>query len=117
MPQLLICYYTIASGGKPIAYADVATGLDWINWSFWVELNKEQYPRLADLGNRMEAGLPFEPLEEELRFLLTTSLMPAELKMVTRALLIGVLSRPDDTTSIKIADRKESGDAEQGEGV
>ena len=110
MPQLWICYYTATSGDKPIGCAEVATGITWINWSYWVELNKGQYPRLADLGNRMKADQPFEPIEDELRLLITTSFMPAELKLVARALLIGVLGRPDDTTSIVIMEGKECGD-------
>jgi hypothetical protein len=116
MPQLWICFYTTASGGQPIERADIATGFEWINFGIWLEVYKERYPRLADLGNRMETGAPFEPIEEELRLLLTAPLLPAESRRVARALLIGVLSRPDDTTLIAITDGKEGGDNEECDG-
>ena|ERR1700722_4767531 len=113
MFQLWICYYTLASAAKPLSCANVATGVAWINWSFWVEERKEQYPLLADLADRMETESPFEPIVAELRALLSASAgsaMPAELKTVTRALLIGVMDRPDDTTSVVITDGKEDRD-------
>jgi hypothetical protein len=110
MPQLWICFYTAASGGQPLKRAEIATGLEWINFSIWLEVNKDRYPRLADLGNRMESGPPFKLIEEELRLLLTASLTPPSLKTVARALQIGVLSKPDDTTLIAITDGKKDGD-------
>jgi hypothetical protein len=111
MPQLLICYYIPASGDKPVAScSDVCDGLAFIHWSFWVEMNKGQFPRLADLCNRMIAELPFEPIEDELRLLLTYSLMPTMLKLVTKGILFGLIARPDGTTAIVITDGK-GGDA------
>jgi hypothetical protein len=112
MLRIWIRYSDTPTGGESIDGPDVASGVSWINWIAWVDMHKEEFPIATDLINRMTVKSPFAGIEKELR-LIAGYVPPADVKVVTLALLKGIQSRPDKTESIAITHGTESADEEK----